>query len=197
MKEKELEEKMADFAERLCQTERRCKELEDALRDSGVQEKAEKPVELDLILPEADIDGLHFNETKVHAVFEKKADGWYYSRDILFLSARNAENDNSRDILTKYLAWDVNMKVDGTPTLRQQIAEHFGVAPVHVDISLPKESGGVKQYNGVDWWYWLEGKHSGSAASFCSVHANGDASSGRASVVGGCAPAFRIVGQEG
>jgi hypothetical protein len=35
-----------------------------------------------------------------------KDDGWYHSKDILFLSARNVEDDNSRDILTEYIQSD-------------------------------------------------------------------------------------------
>jgi hypothetical protein len=145
-------------------------------------------VEMDLTLLEADIYGLHFNKTEVHAVFEKKDDGWYHSRDILFLSARNTGDDNSRDILTEYLN-----RHESHDSIRSQIALVMKAKRVpHVEISLPKENEGVKQYNGVDYWYWLEGKYSGSAANFCYVRGNGNTSNGYASAVGGCAPMFRV-----
>jgi hypothetical protein len=139
-----------------------------------------------LVLPEDDIDGLHFNETKVHAVFEKDSDGWYHSRDILFLSARNTEDDNSRDILTEYL------NCPGDNGLKEQLAGHFDVHPQDIEISLPKENKGIKQYNGVNHWYWLTDKYSGSAAHFCFSYTAGGAYGILASVVGGCAPAFRV-----
>jgi hypothetical protein len=192
----ELEETVSDLGKRLSNTEKRCKKLENVFR-AGIQDEPQKLIELDLTLPETDIDGLHFNKQEVHAVFEKKADGWYYSRDILFLSARNTRNDNSRDILASYINWDVNMEDGGTPTLRQQIGYHFGVAAGHVEISLPKENEEIKQYNGGDWWYWMEGKHTGSAVHFAYVNSIGNVGHLNASAVGGCALAFRVVGQEG
>ena len=163
-----------------------------AILENG-RELSDKPetLELDLILPEADIKGLHFNEQKVRTVFEKHNDGWWYSRDILFLSARNTEDDNSRDILTKYLEWDVNMG-SGAHTLREQIAKHFGVAVKDVEIALPTENKGVKQYHGVDWWYWLADKPASSAANFCLCHTNGISTNYSASAVGGVAPAFCV-----
>jgi hypothetical protein len=145
------------------------------------------PVEIDLTLPEADIGGLRFNETKVHAAFEKKKiDGWYYSRDILFLSARNAEDDNSRDILTEYL------NRPGDNGLKEQLAGHFDVHPQDIEISLPNGNAGIKRYNGVDWWYWLTDPSDASADRFCNVATGGFTTSYIASAVGGCAPAFRV-----
>jgi hypothetical protein len=144
-------------------------------------------VEMDLTLPEADIGGLHFNETKVHAVFEKKADGWYHSRDILFLSARNTRDDNGLDILTEYLK-DVLRE----PNIRAQIANALGVSSLNIEISLPEENEGVKRYNGADCWYWLKGKYSGLAAYFRDVDSNGHTYHNYASAVGGCAPMFRV-----
>ena len=61
-----------------------------------------------------------------------------------------------------------------------------------IGITLPTENEGVKKYNGVDWWYWLDDKQSGSAASFANVDYNGHASHTNASGVGGCAPVFCI-----
>jgi hypothetical protein len=145
-------------------------------------------VEMDLILPEDDINGLHFNETKVHAVFEKKEDGWYHSRDILFLSARNTEDDNSRDILTEYLT-----KHESSGSIKSQIALAMKAGRVtHVTISLPKENEGIKKYNGVDWWYWLEPKSASFSSSFCYVTSHGNSHTTYASSVGGVAPAFRV-----
>jgi hypothetical protein len=60
-------------------------------------ETVPETVELTVFLPEADIDGLHFNRQEVNGVFNLKEDGWYHSRNILFLSARNTEDDNSGD----------------------------------------------------------------------------------------------------
>jgi hypothetical protein len=151
-------------------------------------------VEMDLTLPKTDIDGLHFNKTEVHAVFEKKDDGWYHSRDILFLSARNIEADNSLDILTKYLQSEKFIE-----EMRIALSE-ADIIPIPFDkdkypeikISLSEENEGVKRYNGVNWWYWLEGKYSDSAATFCDVLHTGHTASSLASAVGGCAPMFRV-----
>jgi hypothetical protein len=173
------------IGKRLEDIEQRLSLLEQGVGLNGGAKKS--IVEMDLVLPKNDIDGLHFNETKVHAVFEKQDDGWYHSRDILFLSARNIEDDNSQDILTEYL------NCPGDNGLKEQLAGHFNVHPQDIEISLPKENEGVKQYNGVDWWYWLEGKYSGSAAHFCLVNSSGHTDNHYASAVGGCAPAFRVV----
>ena len=174
--------------------EKRLSLLEQGAGLNGETTLEKSVVEMDLILPEAEISGLHFNQTEVHAVFEKQADGWWHSRGILFLSARNTEDDNSRDILTEYLTRYNDAKGNVKDTLIGQISIHFGVAAIDVEISLPTENEGIKQYNGVDWWYWQKEPYSGSAASFCYVHSNGLASCDFASAVGGCAPAFRVAG---
>ena len=160
--------------------EKRIAALETAVMGRG------RRIEIDLTLPEADIGGLHFNEQKVHAVFEKQADGWYHSRDILFMSARNVKDDNNRDVLTEYLNLDED-EIEGS--IRAQIAKSLTC----VEISLPKENEGVKQYNGVDCRYWLSDKNPGSAASFCYSYDYGGAYYNCASAVGGCAPMFRII----
>jgi len=140
---------------------------------------------LSLILPEADIDGLHFNETKVEAVFEKK-DGWYYSRDILFLSARNVEDDNDHDILTEYL-----QSKEFRDSLWTALPDEIPVDNVDkIKVRIPEENQGVKKYNGVDWWYWLAPAY--SSALFASIY--GFTTDYNASSVGGCAPAFCILG---
>jgi hypothetical protein len=179
---------VADINELLLKINSRLSSLELKRKEPEPEPELET-VEMELILPEADIDGLHFNETKVHALFDKKDGGWFHSRDILFLSARNTEDDNSRDILMKYLQWDISIKY---ATLRQQIAAHFGVAVINVEISLPKENEDRKQYNGVDWWYWMAEKYSDSAFYFCYVNYAGNSDNNGASAVGGCAPIFRI-----
>ena len=48
----------------------------------------------------------------------------------------------------------------------------------------------IKRYNGSRDWWWLNSPYSGSAAYFCHASDNGLASTGYASAVGGCAPAF-------
>jgi hypothetical protein len=144
-------------------------------------------LELDLELPEADIGGLHFNWQKVKGVFDLKEDGWYCCRDILFLSARNTEDDNSRDILSEYLQ-SGEVKEAFAAVLRNAGIE------AGIEVSLPTENGCVKKYNGVDCWYWLKDHYPSSAASFCGVTNNGfTAGTLSAGSVGGCAPAFRVV----
>jgi hypothetical protein len=144
---------------------------------------------MELVLPEADIRGLHFNETKVNAVFEKKGD-WYYSRDILFCSARNVEEDNSKDILTEYLE-----SYDFRECIRRQLPEEiFGevLNPDGIEVCIQEENQGVKKYNGVTWWYWLAPRSAGSSANFVYVNYYGYSSYGDASSALGCAPAFRV-----
>jgi hypothetical protein len=151
--------------------------------------RAVSRIEIDLTLPEADIKGLHFNETKVKAFFELKDDGCYYSRDILFLSARQTDEAGSGDILTEYL---------GTGAFRQAV---FNALPAdmkpdnasQIAVFIPEENQGIKRYNGVTWWYWLR-KPSGTD-SFAFVYYNGSNGNFSASGVGGCAPAFRVAEQ--
>jgi hypothetical protein len=177
-----------DNAQRLEALEKRVDALEKASGQTGKPDK--NTVEIDLILPEADIDGLHFNEQKVSALFERQDDDWFYSKDILFLSARNVEDDNSRDLLTEYL----NTYEFAQCIWRQLPEEIFGqvITPDKIEVSLPKENQGTKQYHGVDCWYWLADRFSSSAVSFCIVSAGGTAHNNGASAVGGCSPAFRV-----
>jgi hypothetical protein len=141
---------------------------------------------LNLVLPKADVDGLRFNRQEVNACFEKGDDGWYYSEDILFMSARNIEDDNSRDVLLEYL---------NTIEIRERIAKVFGVSPEDVEVALPKEPRGIKKYNGVACRYWLA--DSASDAFFYSVGSGGYTNPGNASWVVGCAPTFRVGGRNG
>jgi hypothetical protein len=148
-------------------------------------------LKMDLLLPEADIGGLHFNETKVHAVFEKHDDGWYYSRDILSMSARNIEDDNSRDILTEYL------NSSGFKRSLAYALSDLEIWPYEVDedelkVSLPREPQGTKKYNGVAWMYWIKPPYSGSTHDFCIVVTFGAATGNAAFCVYGVAPIFRV-----
>jgi hypothetical protein len=147
-------------------------------------------LEMDLVLPEADIDGLHFNETKVHAVFEKQDDGWYHSRDILFMSARNTVDRNSRDILTKYLkSFGFRSCIYG------QLPDGVlgeGVTSDDIMVSLPRESEGVKRYNGSNCGYWLDSPCVSSESSFHNVGVKGEPGIHIASIVRGIAPAFYL-----
>jgi hypothetical protein len=140
-------------------------------------------IEMGLTLPKDDIGGLHFNETKVHAVFEKQEDGWYHSRGILFLPARNTEDNNIRDILTEYL------NRPGDSGLKEQLAGYFSVHPRGIEISLPNKNEGAKKYNGANCWYWLL-KKTDSPAYFYYISGSGYAYYTNASVAVGCAPAF-------
>jgi hypothetical protein len=139
----------------------------------------------DIVLPEADICGLHFNRTEVHAVFEKDEDGVYYSRDILFLSARDTDVVTGCDLLSEYL---------NSEAVREAFRRALGYG---VSIFLPKKKRGVKKYNGVSWTYWLQPRYPNYNANFCSANYNGTANFDHASAVGGCAPAFRAAGEEG
>jgi hypothetical protein len=149
-------------------------------------------LELELKLPEADIGGLHFNETKVHAVFEKRDDGWWHSRDILFLSARNRADDNSRDILTEYLDSDAFRECIRRGLAEETFGDRFYLSKIAV--SLPKKNEGTKKYNGADCWHWLANAYAGSASFFCCY---GATAYNGASGVGGVAPMFHVVKKEG
>jgi hypothetical protein len=146
-----------------------------------------------LTLPEADIGGLHFNKQKVRAVFEKKAYGWRHSRDILFLSARNVKDDNSRDILTEYLESDA-VKDCFITTLKS--ADIGGYARDDIEISLPIRNEGRKRYNGVACWNWRKDRRSRTISSFRNVYGSGIAHYYYATSVGGCALRFLIKGAD-
>jgi hypothetical protein len=179
-----------DDAKRIEALEQRVGALEKAFTQTDKPDR--NIVELDLTLPEADIDGLHFTEQKVHAVFEKRDDGWYYSRDILFHSARDTDEGTGRDILLEYLESDA-VKEAFCACLDTDTESYFS----EIEISLPRKNQGIKKYNGVDWWHWLADPYSGSAAYFCLVYHGGHAGHSGASAVGGCAPAFRVAERHG
>jgi hypothetical protein len=181
-----------ELEERFLKLEKRVSLLEEGHGMNGEVTQEESIIELELTLPEVDIGGLHFNKQEVHAVFEKRADGWYHSREILFMSARNSKDDNSRDILTEYLN-----RHEGSDSIKAQIARAMKAARVpDVEIALPEKNEGVKQYNGADCWYWLADRCSGTAACFALVYGNGRVGNTNASAVGGCAPMFRVLEKE-
>jgi hypothetical protein len=148
---------------------------------SGTASPLEEVIELTVKWPEADIGGLHFNEQKTRGFFELKEDGNYYSRDILFLSARDTDKEMKRELLTEYL---------GSEAVREAFQAAVGNHAIRV--FLPEKNQGIKKYNGVSCWYWLRRRHSGSVAYFAYVGSYGNANGNTASDVGGCAPAFRI-----
>jgi hypothetical protein len=166
-------------------------DLQDRVRKlecgSGSGGPTQEIIELDIEWPEADIDGLHFNRQEVKGVFDLKKDGKYHSRDILFLSARNTEDNNSRDILLKYLRSDKVQKA----FLGALINANYPAETV--EVSLPAKNEGVKKYNGVYCWYWLLQKAGNSESYFAGVGPNSFGSGDAASGVGGCAPTFSLV----
>ena len=143
-------------------------------------------LEMDLALPEADIGGLHFNETRVHAVFEQLDDGWFHSRDILFLSAWRSRNGNDLDVLMEYI---------NTFEFKSRIWEQCPhgkpvFSPEKIEVSIPVKNEGVKKYNGVECGYWLNDSKS---EYFCCVDSNGFSDNFQAFDLIGCAPVFRVV----
>jgi hypothetical protein len=144
-------------------------------------------LKLRLTLPEDHIGGLYFNEQKVRAVFVLRKDGWYASRDILFLSARNTTDDNSRDLLAEYLS----ATRAGGREIRRQIAGALGLQASSIDLALPLGPQGVKTYNGVPCIYWHGSPRIGSVQHFYCCGRAGFADSLLADAVVGCAPMFQ------
>ena len=141
---------------------------------------------LEIELPEADIGKLHFNRQFVKSLFELK-DGIYYCKDILFHSARNSENDNSRDILTEYLESD-----EVQSAFLQAIEDtDFELTNQNMKIFIPEDEQGVKTYNGGIECYWLKRKN--RTTSFVYIHSNGIVNYNGASNTFGVSPAFCIV----
>jgi hypothetical protein len=148
----------------------------------GCRKNQPKIMEFDIEWPKAAIYGLHFNMQETHGVFELAADGNYYSRDILFLSARNPEDETEQDLLSEYL---------DSKAVKEAF---FKATGKDVRVFLPEINQGIKKYNGVPWGYWLQPIYAGSSASFAYVTHGGNASRSDASGVGGCAPAFHFDG---
>jgi hypothetical protein len=174
-----------------------CKNIEDeinGLKDrvrkleggSGVNGLNQKSIELAIEWPEADIGGLHFNAQKTRSIFDLKEDGNYYSRDILFLSARDTDDGTRCDLLSEYL--DSEAVKDAFLAAIENYTAHTDT----IKVFLPEENQGVKSYNGVTCWHWLRPCCSDSPGHFCNVSSIGGAGHYHAPVVGGCAPAFCV-----
>jgi hypothetical protein len=153
---------------------------------------ANKTIELEINLPAADIEGLQFNKQTVRGKFELKEDGNYYSKNILFLSARDLNNKTGHDLLSKYLNCSEVRGSFGNALIRAGYKFENDLDRVH--IFLPEKNQGVKYYNGVSWLYWL--RPAASSSSFAYVYSYGFVSIYDASSVGGCAPAFRVARHE-
>jgi hypothetical protein len=146
----------------------------------------QKSIGLCIEWPEADIEGLHFNEQKTRSIFDLKEDGSYYSRDILFLSARDMDDITGRDLLSEYL--DGEAVRDAFLTA----IENYNAYTDTIRVFLPEKNQGVKKYNGITWGYWLHSRYSSSSTNFCLVHSYGAADANPAADVLGVAPAFCI-----
>jgi hypothetical protein len=180
---KRIEDEITDLKERV-------KKLEGGPIQNGSNQNV---IELDIEWPEADIGGLHFNAQKTHGVFELKEDGNYYSRDILFHSARDTDEGTKRDLLSEYLDSEAVREAFYSALINTAFGA-FSSNEVHdsLKVFIPEENQGIKKYNGVSWWYWLRPRSSGSAVYFCGIYGGGNADNSYASAVGGCAPAFCV-----
>ena len=174
--------------------EKRVEQLEKRL--SALEGKADKNNDvcvkeftLTIDLPEADIGGLHFNQQTVKSLFEFK-DGAYYSKDILFYSARNLEDDTSMDILTEYLE-SPKVKMAFLSAYIASVQDGKAYCDDDIEVFLPEINQGCKKHNGARGWHWL--RPASSAASFCNVNYYGNSTNGTASSAGGVAPAFYII----
>ncbi|GMO64877.1 MAG: hypothetical protein Ta2A_12790 [Treponemataceae bacterium] len=158
--------------------------------------KADNLLEITLILPEADIKGLHFNEAKVKAVFEQKDDGCYYSRDILFCSARRSETEKTEDVLTEYLE-TLEFRTAIFDALPQALkpASASGVNAFIPEYEYGRTEYEKKHYNGGACRYWLRPSSAAVADKFCCVSIVGSVGTVFDHLFGGCAPAFRIENQ--
>jgi hypothetical protein len=162
-------------------------------RRSGLAgEPGHRIIEMDLELPKADIGGLRFNKTRVHAVFEKQDDGWFHSRDILFMSARSTVDECSRDLLAEYLNSD-----DFRNSIWKQTQDALiekDVTPDDFAVGLPRKSGGIKRYNGAVCGYWLGTPFSDNKNAFHAANSDGARTYSYASSVCGVAPMFYVRG---
>ena len=162
--------------------------------NGSCSEPAELALEIEL--PEADIGGLHFNKQTVRGVFERGEDGNYYSRDILFNSARDTDKGTGRDLLSEYLeSSEVKQALINAMEKWELDNQSSFINTTNVKVFLPEalRGDGIKKYNGVDWWYWLKLRSAGSSTHFVSVTGGGGVGGTNASSVGGCALAFCVV----
>jgi hypothetical protein len=176
-----------------------CKKIEDEIvtlksrinKLEGIPSCSEQSlpeaIKLSIEWPEAEIGGICFDALKRQAVFDRKEDGNYYSRAILFNSARDTDKGTGRDLLSEYLDSEDVKKAFAAAL------ENAGINTEgkEINVSIPQENQGVKKYNGVDWWYWLK-SHASSSSSFCSVDYFGGSGTSGASAVGGVAPRFCV-----
>jgi hypothetical protein len=173
--------------ERFIEIEKRVSRLESG---GSVELPEQKTLGLDITLPKADVGDLDFNETEVSAVFDLKEDGWWHSRDILFLSARNAIFNNNRDILTEYLV----KYVLGAIIVPFVVKIPPPKGPVYrledIEISLPEKNEGIKRYNGTIAPYWMRYKI--CDRHFLGIDFAGSSVQFRADELSGVAPMFRI-----
>lgn len=177
---------------------KRFEELEKRLSVIEGTDKNPEELFLTITLPEAEIDGLYFNKMIVKSVFELK-DGVYYSKDILFHSARNTEDDSSRDILTEYLESDevkqafakaYNKAAEDYNT-NANIRINYNIDTDDIEVFLPEENQGAKKHNGARECYWLKKEY--NATYFVFVNNIGHAYYSNANYSYGVSPAFRIV----
>jgi hypothetical protein len=184
--EKQILERLGALEERVFRLERGAGTEREARPESAG--RFPNRVTMDLILPETCVGGLHFNETRVHAVFDLEEDGWYHSRDILFFSARNLGNGSGKDLLTEYLSI---CRDSDFSSVRQQIACFLGVFIDQIEVSLPVKCEGVKEYNGCAASYWLKEPHSCPVFFNCVTIGGSDYTREGANVIG-CAFMFRV-----
>jgi hypothetical protein len=168
------------FEERLSAVEKRIAVLEQA---APLTAAAAGSFSMDLLLPEGDIAGLHFNEQFVKVVFERKGDLWWRSKDVLFLSARNIAGNNATDTLTAYLQ---------DRRIVSQIAAAISETEDAVEITLPSGDLAPKLYNGAPCDYWLADADYESAGRYVCLTAFGEAGRIAAMTVCGCVMDVRV-----
>jgi hypothetical protein len=167
----------------------RVKKLEDYTGyQCWKQNRNQETIGLAIEWPEADIGGLYFNEQKTRSIFQLKEDGNYYSRDILFISARDTDERTGRDLLSEYL------ESEAVRDAFLAAIENYIIQPGAgaVRVFIPEENQGVKQYNGVQSWYWIKHHSFISRDFFHIICSTGNITDLSANGIGGCAPAFRV-----
>jgi hypothetical protein len=177
-----------EIERRISAVEKRLSVLEDGHGLNGETlpggKKDPEIIEIDLVLPEADIGGLHFSEQKVRGVFKPGEGGKYYSRDILFHSARDTDEGTGRDLLSEYLE---------SRDVKDAFIEALTDALVGFDdirVFLPEENLGIMKYNGGRCWYWLRHRYSANRFIFSE---NSFVHDGFAGNVGGCSIVLMVL----
>jgi hypothetical protein len=183
MKDKEWCKGIEDELNRLMG---RVKDLEGGSSSHRRRSRHPETIELEIVWPEADIGGLHFNAQKTRNVFELKEDGDYYSRDILIHSARDTDEGTGRDLLSEYLDSKAVKEAFFSALVRCFVQVNI------IRVFLPEDNQGIKKYNGVTCGYWLKPRYSGSTSTFTYVYSDGSPTYYHANVVRGIAPAFCV-----